>query len=247
MGKIERLNIGDSITYATGFFSGEYDQELHLKRAKGEVSELPKYFIGVYSRINGQLVRQGYLYFYLDEENKKSYFIGAKVEEQFRDLNIGSFLVANWIDFCLNNGYEMLGVNKRQRKPFLIYLLKKFGFDVLDLTQYYLRNDIVTICCDAELHDKTKFLLFKDGRHEKTFLGTNIYKEDNYQIVHGTKKRIVPQVGDIIKCELGINIALLSDIILPLQNYQRNPADYELIDYDLAGKKVVKTLSKHRK
>ena len=159
---------------------------------------------------------------------------------------MGSFLIASWIDFCLNNGYEMLGVNKKQRKPFLLYMLKKYGFEVPDLTEYYTRNDIVTICCDVELHDKTKFLLFRDARHENTFLGTNTYKEDNYGIIHLTR-RITPYVGDVVTCDRDMKVALLDNVIFPLQNYHRSPADYELIDYSTAEEKVAKTLSKHRR
>ena len=70
--------------------------------------------------------------FYLDKENKTSEFIGIGVAPEYRDLNIGSFLIASWIDLCLNNGYDFLGANKKQRKPFLLYLLKTYGFEIFD-------------------------------------------------------------------------------------------------------------------
>lgn len=106
MGKLENLEEGRKILYSEGFFSGEYNQDIYLKKAIDDGSNRPKYYISVHSIINGQLIQQGYVYFYLDHETKTSYFIGVKVDPEFRNLNIGSFLVAVWIDLCLNNGYD---------------------------------------------------------------------------------------------------------------------------------------------
>ena len=129
MGKLENLETGDKFLYSDKYFSGDYNQELYIKRSEDDGSNKPKYFINAYSNINGEIVRQGYIYFYLDEKTKTSSFIGVKVEDAYRDLNIGSFLIASWINLCLNNGYDFLGVNQKQRKPFLLYLLKTYGFE----------------------------------------------------------------------------------------------------------------------
>lgn len=230
MGKLEELEVGEKKLYGDGFISGDYDQTLYLKRAPDDGIRKQKVFLGAYSNINGRLQRQGYLYFYLDEEKNTSYFIGINVEPEYRNLNIASFLVASWIDLCMNNGYEILGVNYKQKKPFLIYLLKTYGFEVLDKSQYETRPDIITICRSKDLEDKRKLLLFKDQHHEKTFIGTNIFKHDNYEIIHSKD-----------------GIILLDNIILPLQGMKKNPANYELLDYALAEDKVETTISKHSK
>ena len=230
MTKLENLENGNKILYSTGHFSGEYSQDLYLKRANDDGSNKPKFYISVYSNINGTLVQQGYLYFYLDPKTKTSNFIGIKVDEKFRGLNIGSFLIASWIDLCLNNGYDFLGAHEKQRKPFLLYLLKTYGFEILDTTLYHTRPDVISICRSLDATDKRKFLLFRDFRHEKNFSGTNIFKTDNYEIVQNPK-----------------SVIILDDVILPLQGMKKNPIKYELIYQELAGEKVESVLNRHKK
>ncbi|MBE6148401.1 MAG: hypothetical protein E7167_02780 [Firmicutes bacterium] len=230
MGKLENLESGDKLLYSEGFFSGDYNQDLYLKKANDDGSNRPKYYISVHSIIDGKLVQQGYIYFFLDYEAKTSHFIGVKVDEQFRNLNIGSFLVASWIDLCLNNGYDFLGVNPKQRKPFLLYLLKTYGFEIMDKSLYLTRPDVISIYRSSDFTNKNKYLLFKDKKHEKTFEGTNIFRADNYSIIH--------HPTDMIH---------LDDVILPLQNMKRNAVDYELLDQELAEAKVEDVLSKHKR
>lgn len=230
MSKLENLESGKRTLYSSGYFSGDYNQELYLKRSIDDGSNRPKFYISVFSNINGNLVQQGYLYFYLDFETRKSHFIGVKVEEEYRDLNIGSFLVASWIELCLNNGYDFLGVNENQRKPFLLYLLKTYGFEILDKSLYQIRPDVISIYRSFDKDDKRKFLLFKDFKHERDFMGTNVYKSDNYEIVHSDE-----------------GIMHLDDVILTLQGRKRNQVRYELLDLDLAEDKVNTVISRHRR
>ena len=230
MSKLDELELGDLTFYRDGFYSGEYNQSLHLKKAKGEDIELPKIFLGIYSNINGRLERQGYVYFYLDKKAKKAYFIGMKVENEYRNLNIGSLLIASWIDLCMNNGYETLGLNYKQKKPFIIYLLKTYGFEVLDITEYNKRKDVITICRSEDESDNSKLLFFNDQKHEKRFTQMNVYKEDNYSIIH-SKEGVIE----------------LDDIILPLQGIKKNHVDYELLDFLLAEERVTSTIGNHRR
>lgn len=230
MDKIENLDEGTRYFYSDNYFSGEYNQELYLKKAVDDGSQRPKFYISVHSTINGTLKQQGYIYFYLDYIKKTSNFIGIKVYPEFRNLNIGSFLVASWIDLCLNNGYNFLGVNEKQRKPFLLYLLKTYGFEILDKTLYDTRPDVITVCRNTDLTDKRKFLLFKDQKHEKTFIGTNIFKSDNYEIAQNSQGLIV-----------------LDNVILPLQNQKKNRVKYELFDRSLAETKTELVLKRHKK
>ena len=230
MSKLENLENGNKILYSTGHFSGDFNQDLYLKRAIDDGSNRPKFYISAHSNINGTLVQQGYLYFFLDFENKTSNFVGIKVNPEFRGLNIGSFLIASWIDLCLNNGYDFLGAHEKQRKPFLLYLLKTYGFEILDTTLYHTRPDVISVCRSLDLTDNRKFLLFRDFKHEKNFSKTNIFKSDNYAIVHDPK-----------------SVIILDDVILPLQGMKRNPAKYELIYQEIASQKVETVLNRHKR
>lgn len=230
MGKIENLETGNRLLYSEGYFSGNYNQDLYIKKSNDDGSNRPKYFLSAFTNINGELRQQGYLYFYLDHDTKSSFFIGIKVEEQYRNLNIGSFLVASWIDLCLNNGYNFLGVHEKQRKPFLLYLLKTYGFEILDKSLYDTRPDVISICRDKDLEKKEKLLLFRDSKHEQTFMGTNIYKTDNYKIIHSPE-----------------GIIHLDNIILPLQNRKRDKIQYELLNQELAELKTDSVISRHKR
>lgn len=230
IGKLENINNGEKQLYSTGYFSGNYSQDLYLKKSVDDGSNKPKYYISAYSNINGMLLQQGYLYFYLDYDKKTSSFIGLKVEDEYRNLNIGSFLVACWIDLCLNNGYNFLGTYEKQKKPFLIYLLKTYGFEILDKSLYQTRPDVISILRDIDTNNKKKYILFKDENHERRFIETNIYKTDDYKIVHDTYNKI-----------------LLDNIILPLQSIKKNKIRYELINQELAQAKSEIVISRHKK
>ena len=230
MDTLRKLPEGERTLYQDNVFSGDFSQSIFLKKANDDGSNRPKYYISAFSPIDGELRMQGYLYFYLDYENKSSHFVGIKVYPEYRNLNIASFLVATWIDICLNNGYDFLGTNQKQRKPFLTYLLKTYGFEILDKSLYQTRPDVITICRNQDTLDLTKYLKFKDPVHEHRFTKTNIYKEDNYHIIHDMEGFIT-----------------LDDIILPLQGAKRANINYELLDKDLAEAKSKLTIKKHTK
>ena len=218
------------VLYNTDYYSGDYSHEFYIKKAIDDGSNKPKFYIRAYTRINGELVPQGYIYFYLDYENKTSDFIGVKVLEEFRNLNIGSLLIASWIDLCLNNGFDILGLNRKQRKPFLLYMLKTYGFDVKNKKLYDKRDDIITLCKSRDPEDLSKILIFKSPKHEFNFVHTNIYKSDNYVIKHDSN-----------------GLIMLDHIILPLQDSNTDPIEYKLQDYEIAKLKSQMVLSKHRK
>lgn len=229
MRKLENLEFGENVLYSTGYFSGNYEQILYLKRSIDDGSKRPKFYLSVFSNIHGELVQQGYLYFYLDYVEHVSYFIGIKVHPKYRDLHIGSFLIAHWIHLCFDYGYDVLGVNQKQRKPFLLYLLKTYGFELSDLSLYESSPDVIFIAKSILKEDHRKFLLFRDSKHERAFMKTNIYRSDNYVIAHNDTDLII-----------------LDQVLLPLQNRKRCRADYMLLDYDLASKKSQFVLSRHK-
>ncbi len=218
------------VLYSTDYYSGDYSHELYIKKSIDDGSNKPKFYIRAYTRINGELVPQGYIYFYLDYENKTSNFVGVKVLDEFRNLNIASLLISAWIDLCLNNGFDFLGLNRKQRKPFLLYMLKTYGFEVPNKKLYDKRDDVITICKSKNPEDLSKMLMFKNPKHEFNFVHTNVYKTDNYVIIHNDK-----------------DIIMLDHIILPLQDSNTNPIDYTLTDYDFAKARTQMVLSRHRK
>ncbi len=228
MNSFKSMNNGEKILYSKDYFSENYNHNVYLLKANDDGSNKPKFYLRATTIINGVEVIQGYLYFYIDLETKTSSFIGIKVLEDYRDLNIGSLLISMWIDLCLNNGIDFLGSNKKQRKPFLIYLLKTYGFEILNPSLYETSSDVISICKRQE--DKSKILLFKDRKHEETFRRTNIYDSDNYEIVSSLD-----------------GVEHLDDIIMPLQDYTRKKISYDLTDYDKAAVKVKRTLNNHRR
>lgn len=229
MSVLDDLGFGERKFYKGGYFSGEFNQELYIKRSNDDGSGRPKFYMGAYSLINGEFVQQGYLYFYLDKDLKTSDFIGVKVTEEYRNLNIGSFLVASWINLCLNNGYDFLGANEKQRKPFLLYLLKTYGFEVIDKSMYLTRKDVISVCRGREIY-QGKLLLFRDSKHEKDFLGSNAFKDDNYVIIHDLK-----------------GVAVLDDIIMPLQGRKNDSVKYNMLDMLAGEEKTKRVLLNHKR
>ena len=246
MRKIEDYGIDDRELYKEGFFSGDYNQDLYLKRAGVNQKDAPTYFLSACSK-EGTI--QGYIYFYLDKINKQSNFIGVKVDEQYRNLNMGSFLISSWIDMCLNNGYEILGMNDRQRKPFFIYMLKKYQFEVPDISDYETRPDIVAICRSDNFTNNAKYVLFKRKHEELKFANSKISRGDNYEIV----QPITPvnlEVGTRLIDLSGENLRIVDRIIFPLEDFRRYPARYQLVGdeaIEKAEKLATETINKHKR
>lgn len=233
MGVIEKLEPGKSIVYGDGFFSGDYNQTLSLKHAKEGTSGKPQFILTALSIVNGKVVQQGYIYFYLNYQAKTSDFIGIKVKPEYRNLNIASFLVASWIDLCMNSGYDVLGTNPKQKKPFLLYLLKKYGFEILDLSLYKTRPDIVSICKSNREVDNRKYLLFKSDEHERLFKRYTVSTSDNYFIIHSLEEGIME----------------LDKVLLPIGGRSPITGTYRLLDdnISLAEELSQDTINKHRR
>ena len=134
------------------------------------------------------------------------------------------------INLCLNNGFDFLGLNRKQRKPFLLYMLKSYGFEVKNKKLYDKRDDVITLCKSMDKEDLSKILIFKSPKHEFNFIHTNIYKSDNYVIRHDDN-----------------GLLILDHIILPLQDSIVDPVEYKLLDYDFAKAKTEMVLNKHKK
>ncbi len=157
-------------------------QEQKIYFSTSKVKEKEQHFLRVgILQENGQFLQQGYIYFYLNRELKMSKFIGLYIKPEFRGKGLASLLLASWIQFCLNYNFEILSTIKHQRKPFLLYLLKKYQFEIMLPERYQTSNKTIQICKKEE--DTTKYLLFKDYNYQELFKKSHIIYDDNYVIL----------------------------------------------------------------
>lgn len=130
----------------------------------------------------------GYLYFNIDSKTNKSKFIGVCVSEEYRNCGLASLLISSWIELCLDNGLEDLSTIPKQKKPFILYLLKKYSFELKDTNTYNTSDNVVYICKKENAHDK--FIMFRSPYKEANFRNSNIMKTDNYKIADPNDKDI---------------------------------------------------------
>lgn len=159
----------------------EYRQRIYFEKSLFKSNEKDQYFIKAYKLENGILNCIGYIYFYIDEEEKMSTYIGTYVKKECRNSKIASLLTSMWIKFCLENGIYNLNTNKKQKKPFLIYLLKKFNFDLEDKDEYQRSKYNIHIC--RRMFEPDKYLLFQNEKQKETFIRGKTYREDNYKVI----------------------------------------------------------------
>lgn len=157
-------------------------KRLYLEKSFFTSKEINQYFLKLYSfNSNGTYTCDGYIYFYLDEAKKESSFIGLYVKPELRSKGLASLLVASWLKTCMDYGYYNFTTNKKQRKPFLLYLLKKMGFEIEDERKYNLSN--FTIELYRSFSNNDKYLLFKEDKFAERFMASKIAREDSYCIL----------------------------------------------------------------
>lgn len=225
-----------------------FDNQNHYHRltlSKSLFAPLNKdqYFLKMYTYdYNGNYTCQGYTYFYLDDLNKTSIFIGAYIKPEFRGQGISSYLIANWINICANEGYTKLATNKSQKKPFLLYLLKTFGFEIDNVNQYSVCFDNIFIY--RNFNDKEhKYVLFKSPSHAKYFENSKVYKNDNYVILNPEHPNM--SLEELKK--ISDSPALISDRSLQFLDQVLLSREYTLQDENKACQRVLKTKNKYRK
>lgn len=177
----ESIPFDKNFLYEDGYNYQGFKQRLYFQKSFLKTNGKIQYFFKSYIMLKDAPVCQGYIYFYLDSDLKSSDFIGAYVKPEYRNSGLASLLVSHWIQFCLNNGYNFLGTNKSQRKPFLLYLLKTYGFEILDESIYNTSANKISICKSDD--DNTKYLLFQNPAQRDSFINGKIAKEDNYHII----------------------------------------------------------------
>lgn len=140
------------------------------------------YFIKIYKRTENKDYKcQGYIYFYLDFFKRDSKFIGMYVNPEYRNEGLAQLLISYWITFCLDNGLYDLKTARKQRKPFILYLLKKFKFELLNINTYETAPNTISICREGS--NPAKCLYFKNPLQAETFKQGKISHGDNYIIL----------------------------------------------------------------
>lgn len=158
-------------------------QNITLSRYLCESDKCDRYYLRVNIIENGKSLNQGYLYFYLEPTTHESKFVGASIKDEYRNSGLCSLLISSWIDLTLNDGFINLSTNPKQKKPFLLYLLKKYAFEVTNLNTYLTSDKVVYICKKHNDYNH-KYISFKSIQEERRFKTSNIMKTDNYEIVN---------------------------------------------------------------
>lgn len=223
------------------FFDNQ-NHYLRLTLSKSFFTALNKdqYFLKIYTySCNGNFTCEGYIYFYLDDLDNKSIFIGAYVKPEFRGQGISSYLIASWINICVNEGYTKLVTNKSQKKPFLLYLLKTFGFEIDNVNQYGVCFDNIFIYRNYN-DSGNKYVLFKSPFHAKMFENSTIYKSDNYVILNPEHPQMsleeLKKISDLPELISDPSLQFLDQILLSRK--------YTLQDEHKACQRVLKIKSK---
>lgn len=144
---------------------------------------------------NGETIVQGYIYFYLSFTTRQSKYCGIFINPQYRNKGLASLLTSSWIRLCLDNDISCLDTIKKQRKPFLIYLLKTYSFELQRTSLYNTDRKVITIC--RSIKDNSKYLLFKDKGYQEEFSRTAIMVHDDYRIIDNIESGYTP-LDDVI-------------------------------------------------
>ncbi len=92
-------------------------------------NELPKFKITLKNPM-GMKIEKAYIYFYVDLEKYKSQFIGVSVNSSYTGRSYANLLISTYIDVCNQSHIYDLATHNKQRKPEVIHILKKFGYNV---------------------------------------------------------------------------------------------------------------------
>ncbi len=187
VGKEENfMKLIDSISYGKeylyeNFHTNSAKLRMYFQKTYCKANHTNQYFLKLYLLAETKQICQGYIYFYLNDNLKTSDFIGIYIKPEYRNLGLSSLLISSWIQFCLNNEYNFLGTNTKQRKPFLVYLLKTYGFEIINNVSYKNYKNIIDIC--KKDNDNRKYLLFRNPKQKESFIRGKIYSEDNYSVI----------------------------------------------------------------
>lgn len=155
----------------------------YLSKSYCSSSKRDQYFITLYKvNSNSNMNCLGYIYFYLNFETKTSEYIGTFIKPEYRSNGLASLLTSSWIKLCLDYNINNLKTIRKQRKPFLIYLLKTYTFELPDISFYQISDSNIHIY--KKDNSKEKYLLFENLKQRDTFKQGKIFSADNYQIIN---------------------------------------------------------------
>ncbi len=129
---------------------------------------------------NNKNVEIGDIYFTYDKERKSSAFYGVRVRSSFRNRGISNYMISRWIEVCMQNDIEKFYTIDRQRKPILIYQLKKISFELEDTSLYNNGHNII-VCKDNISGQKVFF--FENDDDRETFANSTINNETHHIII----------------------------------------------------------------
>lgn len=178
---IKNLIYNEKILLKDDFQFKTCNQGLYLSRHTCQNDINDRYYLNIKLLEDNNLINQGYLYFYIDFNKLQSELIGVGIEPEYRNYGLASLLISSWIKLCIEQGINNLQTISKQRKPFLLYLLKKYRFELENTEIYETSSRMVYICRENGSNDK--LIMFKDEREKRLFNNSNIMKTDNYRII----------------------------------------------------------------
>lgn len=179
---LEKISYNKSVLIDQDYIVDLRESRLYLEKTFHKFNASDHYFLKL-KRIttSGALDCLGYIYFYIDFLKLESKFIGIYIKPEYRNKGLASLLVSNWIKLCLDNGIYNLETNKKQRKPALLYLLKKYTFELENPDIY--NSSLFTIDICEDIHNKLKYLYFKNREQRLKFISSTIMQEGNYLVL----------------------------------------------------------------
>ena len=220
MNFLERMPYKSSILYEDDLKFQDKNLKTYVSRHCSETDVHDHYYLRMnIMKQDGTKKQLGYLYFYIDDKNH-SKFIGLMVNPEYRNCGLASLLISEWIQLNLNEGLENLETIPKQRKPFLLYMLKRYSFELGNLETYQTSDRAVSLYQKEDSLEK--YLMFRHKGEEKRFQNSNIMKTDNYVIIE----------------QLEENMTWLDDVVLY--------SPYYLQDKEKAYQKSIGTYNKYR-
>lgn len=186
---LKKLEYNEKTLFKNNLFYKDLQQIILLSKYHCDTDIKDRYYLRANILDNNKrLINQGFLYFYIDFSNQESNFIGVGVNDAYRNQGIASLLISSWIQLCLDESIYNLSTITKQRKPFILYLLKKYQFELANIKDYQTSSKTVYICKKDNSFEK--FLIFKNKYEKERFENSKVMIKDNYHIIDNLENEI---------------------------------------------------------
>ena len=91
------------------------------------------------------------------------------------------FLFAEWVKISLDTGGYSLQLQKRQVKPSILYIAKKFGFEMKGANANYATSPFTIFICERY---GEKYLLFNDKAYQERFQKLSVSFHGHYKYIN---------------------------------------------------------------